>query len=289
MDRSQYSRPKKTLLSRIITKKLKRKLRMPFARLSVGERELPGYIVIGTHKGGTSSIQSYLVQHPQLHGGTHKEVHFFDYQFHRGIKWYRSVFPKTADLPEGSMTGEATPFYMVHPLVPARVAEVMPDVKFIVLLRDPVDRAISHYYHQVRRGREKLSLHEGFAAEAERITEEKKRLLAGEVFKPEPFRRFSYTERGLYAGQLKRWFEHFPREQFFIDTSERFYSQTDAFLAEVFEFLGVDPTVKIPNLKPHNVGLPREDDPALKQQLSEYFAPHNQELEALLGRSFDWQ
>jgi hypothetical protein len=289
MDRSKYQRPKKTLFQRIITPKLKRKLRLPFARLTASQRQLPGYIVIGTHKGGTSSIQSYLVQHPQLSGGTHKEVHFFDYQFQRGMDWYRSVFPRCADLPEGSLTGEATPFYMVHPLVPERVAKTLPNVKLIVLLRDPVDRAISHYYHQIRRGREVLGLQEGFAAEAERIGEEKRRLLAGEVFKPEPFRRFSYTERGLYAGQLKRWFQYFPREQFFIDTSERFYSQTDAFLAEVFEFLGVDPTAKIPNLKPHNVGLPREEDPALKQQLSEYFAPHNQELEDLLGRSFDWQ
>lgn len=289
MDRSKYQRRKKTLVSRIITPKLKRKLRQPFASLTAFQRQLPGYIVIGTHKGGTSSIQSYLIQHPQLSGGTHKEVHFFDYQFHRGLNWYRSVFPRTADLPVGTVTGEATPFYMVHPLVPERIAKTLPDVKLIVLLRDPVERSISHYYHQVRRGREKLDLHQGFAAEAERISDEKRRLLAGEVFKPEPFRRFSYTERSLYADQLKRWFKYFPREQFFIDTSERFYSDTENFLKDVFGFIGVDPSARIPNLRPRNVGLPREDDPELKAKLSEYFAPHNKELEALLGRSFDWQ
>jgi len=289
MDRSQYSRPRKTILGRIITPKLKRKLRNPYARLTASRRQMPGYIVLGTHKGGTSSIQTYLIQHPQLFGGTHKEVHFFDYQFSRGETWYRSVFPLTNDLPAGSLTGEATPFYMVHPLVPARVAQLLPQVKLIVLLRDPVDRAISHYYHQIRRGREKLSIGEAFAAEMDRIGSEKERLLAGEDFKPEPFRRFSYTERGLYADQLERWFDYFPREQFFIDTSERFYGDTPGFLTDVFDFLGVDAQAQVADLKPRNVGLPREDNPAVRARLSEYFAPHNQRLEALLGRTFDWQ
>ena len=289
MDRSQYSRPKKTILGRIITPKLKRKFRGPYARLTSSQRQMPGYIVIGTHKGGTSSIQTYLTQHPQLFGGTHKEVHFFDYQFSRGEAYYRSVFPLGKELPEGSLTGEATPFYMVHPLVPARVAQLLPQVKLIVLLRDPVDRAISHYYHQIRRGREKLSIEEGFAIEMERIGSEKKRLLDGEVFKPEPFRRFSYTERGLYADQLERWFNYFPREQFFIDTSERFYGDTPGFLADVFDFLGVDAQAQVGDLKPRNVGLPREDHLAVRAKLSEYFTPHNQRLESLLGRTFDWQ
>ncbi|WP_269526185.1 sulfotransferase domain-containing protein [Coraliomargarita parva] len=289
MDRSKFKRKEKTIYSRIITAKLKRKMRGPFARMTASRRQLPGYIVVGTHKGGTSSIQSYLIQHPQLFGGTHKELHFFDYQYHRGLDWYRSIFPRAKNLPEGSLTGEATPLYMVHPLVPARIAECIPDVKLIFLLRDPVQRSISHYYHQVRRGREKLSIADGFAAEDERVLPEKKRLLAGEIFKPEGFRRFSYRERSHYAEQLERWFQYFPREQCFIDTSERFYADTAGFLRDVFEFLGVDPDATIPDLKPRNVGIPRDEDSEIRQMLSEYFKPHNQRLEKLLGRSFDWQ
>jgi len=289
MDRRNFVRTKKTLFNRIITPKLRRKLSLPYARITASQRQLPGYMVIGTHKGGTSSLLSYMIQHPQLFGGTHKELHFFDYQYHRGEKFYRSVFPKSAELPEGSLTGEATPFYMFHPLVPARVAEVTPDTKIIMLLRDPVERSISHYYHQVRRGREKLSIEESFKAEQERIGEEKERLLAGEIFKPEAFRRFSYMERSKYADQLERWFKHFPREQCFIDTSERFYSDTENFLADLFGFLGVDPDFKIPDLSPKNVGVHREDDPEVRAMLVEHFKPHNERLEKMLGRKFDWQ
>jgi len=289
MDRSKFIRPKKTLLSRLFTPKLKRKFRMPFARMTASQRQMPGYIVIGTHKGGTSSIQSYLVQHPQLSGGTHKEVHFFDYQYHRGENWYRAIFPRSSDLAPGTLTGDATPLYMVHPLVPARVKKLLPNVKLIVLLRDPVNRSISHYYHQVRRGRESLIIEDGFAAEAERIGPDKKRLKAGEEFKVEGFRRFSYVERSLYADQLERWFEHFPKEQFFIDTSERFYGDTENFLSDVFTFLGVDAGFKVPDLQPRNVGMAREDDPEMRATLREFFAPHNERLEKLVGRIFDWQ
>ncbi len=216
-------------------------------------------------------------------------MHFFDVRYGKGENWYRSHFPLADDLPEGSLTGDATPLYMMHPLVPARVAEMLPDVKLIVLLRDPVDRAISHYHHQVRQGRERLPIEEGFAAEAERVLPEKKRLLAGEIFEPAGFRRFSYTERGLYAEQLERWFRFFPRERFFIDTSERFYAETESFLGDVFAFLEVDASVEIPDLKPRNVGPKREDDPELRARLAAYFAPHNRRLEDLLGRRFDWQ
>jgi len=289
MDRRNFVGSKKTLFNRVITPKLRRKFRQPYAFLTASRRQLPGYIIIGTQKGGTSSMQSYLVQHPQLFGGTHKEVHFFDCQYDRGEKYYRSVFPKSSDLPEGSLTGDATPFYMVHPLVPARVAELTPDAKLIVLLRDPVERAISHYYHQLKRGREELSIEEGFKAEQGRISEEKERLLAGEIFKPEPFRRFSYTERSEYADQLERWFQHFPREQFFIDTSERFYADTQKFLTDIFKFLKVNPDFKIPDLSPKNVGVHREDDPEVRAMLVEHFKPHNERLEDMLGRKFDWQ
>lgn len=289
MDRSNYKRPKKTLFSRLITPKLKRKLRMPFARLTAGQRQLPGYIVIGTHKGGTSSIQSYLAQHPNLAEGTHKELHFFDFQYHKGENWYRSLFPREKNLRPGTLTADATPLYMVHPLVPARVRKLLPNVKLIVLLRDPVDRSISHYFHQVRRGRESLGMEAAFAAETDRIGLEKAQLIQGEDFKVENYRRFSYRERSLYAEQLERWFNYFPREQFFIDTSERFYSETETFLRDVFLFLGVDSDVKVPDLKPRNVGMPRDDDPVFRAKLSAIFKPHNERLEQLLERDFDWQ
>jgi len=288
MVRSKYQRPPKTLWSRIITPKLRRKMRYPWGRATKSLRQLPGAIVIGTQKGGTSSVFRYLIQHPQFFGAINKEVHFFDYRYDKGLPWYQAMFPFSHSLPHGSVTGEATPFYLYHPLVPARVAESLPEARFIVLLREPVDRALSHYYHNVRRGREKRPIVEAFDAEATTIADEKGRLQNGEIFKPEPYRHFSYTERGLYAEQLERWFACFPRDHFFIRTSESFYQGGNAFMSELFEFLGIDPTFQVPDLTPSNVGIVRDDDVEMSQRLAAFFEPHNRRLEDLLGESYGW-
>jgi len=288
MDRSKYQRPPKTLWNRIITPKLRRKMRYPWGRLTKDLRQLPGVIVLGTQKGGTSSIFRYLMQHPQFFNAINKEVHFFDYRYDKGLPWYQAMFPLARTLPPGAVTGEATPFYLFHPLVPTRVAESLPQAKFIVLLRNPVDRALSHYYHNVRRGREKRPIEQAFDSEAAVIAEEKARLGNGEIFKPEAFRHFSYTERGLYAEQLARWFAHFPKERFFIRTSESFYAGGNDFMSEVFDFLGIDSDFKVPNLTPRNVGIPRGEDVEMRDRLADYFAPHNQRLEELLGISYGW-
>jgi hypothetical protein len=288
MDRSKYQRPRKTLWNRVVTPKLRRKLRYPWGRLTKDLRKLPGVIVIGTQKGGTSSMSRYLMQHPQFFSAINKEVHFFDYRYDKGLAWYQAMFPLARSLPPGAITGEATPFYMFHPLVPARVAECLPDAKFIVLLRNPVDRALSHYYHAVRRGRETRPIEQAFDEEAALIAGEKARLQRGEIFKPEKYRRFSYTERGLYAEQLERWFVHFPREQFFIRTSESFYAGGNDFMHEVFQFMGIDGSFQVPNLTPSNVGIPRGEDAPMRDRLADYFAQPNRRLEELLGVSYGW-
>jgi hypothetical protein len=274
---------------RLVTPKFKRQLRYPWGRATHGLRQLPGAIVIGTQKGGSSSMYRYLLQHPQYFGAINtKEVHFFDYRYDKGLAWYQAMFPLRRELPPGAITGEATPFYLFHPLVPQRVAESLPEARFIVLLRDPVERALSHYYHNVRRGRERRPIVEAFDAEAAMIADEKARLEKGEMFKPEAYRHFSYTERGLYAVQLERWFACLPRERFFIRTSEDFYAGGNAFMRELFGFLGIDRDFRIPNLTPSNVGIVREEDPAMSARLAAYFAPHNRRLEMLLGESYGW-
>lgn len=120
------------------------------------------------------------------------------------------------------------------------------------------------------------------------IADEKRRLQNGEIFKPEDYRHFSYTERGLYAEQLERWFACFPRDQFFIRTSESFYQGGNAFMGELFAFLGIDASFQVPDLTPSNVGIVRDDDVEISQRLAAYFEPHNRRLEDLLGESYGW-
>ena len=126
-------------------------------------RLLPDFLISGAQRGGTTSLYNYLQAHPCFELPTTKELHFFDRKFHRGLAWYRAHFPTYlekcfAQRIQGRafLTGEATPNYLFHPLVSRRVAEVLPRVKLIVLLRNPVDRAFSHYHHILDLGYEHL-------------------------------------------------------------------------------------------------------------------------------------
>ena len=130
-------------------------------------RPLPDFLVIGAQKSGTTSFFHYIAQHPKIFDHKAKELHFFDLHYGRGAAWYRSQFPLLASVKKDSLVGEATPYYLCHPHAPKRIHGLVPDVKLIVLLRDPVDRAISHYFHEVKKGRETLSIDEAMMARTE--------------------------------------------------------------------------------------------------------------------------
>src|SRR5437879_9845243 len=124
-------------------------------------RLLPDFIIIGTQRGGTTSLYSYLASHPSVGPASTKEVHFFDNKYTKGLAWYRAHFPSAIEKYYAEhiqkrkfITGESSPYYLFHPHVPKRVAKDVPHAKFIVLLRNPVDRAYSQYNHAVDGGRE---------------------------------------------------------------------------------------------------------------------------------------
>ena len=144
-------------------------------------RLLPDFLIIGTQRGGTTSLYNYLVEHPGIGAASIKEVHFFDTpHFKQGLAWYRGHFPSAfqryyveRSLKHGFVTGEASPYYLFHPHAPKRVAGLMPQMKLIVMLRNPVDRAYSHYHHEVAGGHEKLAtFEEAIACEDERLAGE---------------------------------------------------------------------------------------------------------------------
>jgi len=256
---------------------------------------LPDFLIIGAARSGTTSLYEYLTQHPSVIPAVGKEVYFFDKKFDKGINWYKSFFPTKisksrleSKLKRNCITGEATPRYLYHPHTPKRVFDLIPNVKLIVLLRNPIDRTYSHYQMISGSDKEDLSFEEAIEEEENRIADDMKKMETNENFYSVNFYRKSYLTRGIYVDQLKRWFEYFPREQFLILKSEDFYSKTPEVYQQVLDFLGLS-KFELNSFKVHRVGKHSAISAETRKKLADYFRPYNEQLYQLLGRNFDWE
>jgi hypothetical protein len=260
---------------------------------------LPDFLILGAMKAGTTSLYRYLAQHPGFARGKRKEeVHYFDKHWAKGIAWYERFFPSRWDRARASLTGrrlftgESSPYYLFHPCVPARVKACLPRAKLIVLLREPVARAWSHYHHSFRKGDETLGFEEALAREPERLRGEEERLLRDDSYYSKAHRHFSYLARGIYADQLERWLQSFERERLLVLKSEDFFAQPRDAVAKVTDFLDLaprDPASYVREFAIHNPGEYAHLDAATEARLRAYFAPHNERLAALLGPEFAWK
>jgi hypothetical protein len=264
-----------------------RQVRARYRRLTSPLRGLPSTLIIGAQRGGTTSLFNYLVRHPDVLPPLGKEVHYFDLHYTRGPEWYRGCFPYRRQL-RAAMTLDASPYYLAHPQVPERAARLLPHVKLIALLRNPIDRALSHHQHEVRHGHETLPFSEAIDREAERLAGEEERLQSDPDYYSFNHHRHSYTHRGLYLQQLLRWMKHYPRSQLLVVQSEWLFRDPAAATAKVHEFLGLSPH-RLERYKPFYEGnYAREMPPDLRRRLAAYFEPHNAELFRWLGQEFDW-
>ncbi|HEU4754078.1 MAG TPA: sulfotransferase, partial [Armatimonadota bacterium] len=168
-----------------------------------------------------------------------------------------------------------------------RIAKVVPTAKIIVLLRDPVSRAYSHYQQIVRKGWETLSFEEAVAAEPERLAPEIERMAADPGYHSEIHRRFSYLSRGRYIEQMERVFRHFPREQVLVLKSEEALRERQKTFDTVTGFLGVK-SCSVADVPNRRVADYAPIDPATRERLREQFEPDNVRLYALLGRDLGW-
>ena len=257
-------------------------------------RSLPDFIIIGGKKCGTSSLYNYLAEHPNIIPAFRKEVHFFDGAGERRTFLYRAYFPtrlsKRGAVRErgaGFITGEATPYYLFHPLVPARVRSIVPRARLIAMLRNPVDRAYSHYHHEVRSGTEKLSFEEAIERETERLSGEQERMIRDGDYDSLSRRRYSYLSRGIYVDQLRNWKSHFPKEQLLILRSEDLFADPRMILERTLSFLDLPPLEREEYSK-DNKGSYSDMDRSTRDYLVDYFKPHNERLQELLGRDFGW-
>ncbi len=250
-------------------------------------------MILGAEKGGTSFLYRSLCEHPLVGTASDKELHFFDTPkwTNRGLGWYRAQFPSsTRKDGRETITGEASPYYLFHPLAPHRTSMTVPNAKLIASLRNPVDRAYSAYHHRVRAGDEDLGFEEALEAEQERTSGELERMFSDETYHGRPYAKFSYLARGIYVEQLERWHEHFDPERLLVLKSEDLFADATGGLRRVHEFLGLpehdlDVAATAPRRK-----KPRYQPMAAqtRERLEKYFEPYNRKLYDYLGVDFGW-
>jgi hypothetical protein len=267
-------------------------------------RRLPHFLIIGAAKAGTTGLHEHLASHPGLVPPSRKEVHYFDHHYHRPLRWYERKFP--AGVP--GLRFESTPDYLFLPFVPRRVAHVLPGARFVVVLRDPVARAISHYHMQQRWTTPRPDLAAVLAREDPQVVQHLARFnwalrpgrladlaarlsgpIRGRPVAPRSRQVFSrtYRARGLYAEQLGRWFAHFPRERFFITTSETLWREPEGTVRQLLDWLGVEGMPA----EPLRVALQGNYTPPTGPEidaLRESFREPNEHLCELLGWRPEW-
>lgn len=258
-----------------------------FHRVTSPLRVLPDFVIIGAMKGGTTSMFQYLAQHPQVHPPFRKEIKFFDIHYPKGLGWYRAHFPLWIKMKNGAATGEATPYYLFHPLAAERMAQVLPNAKLIIMLRNPVDRAYSHYSHIRRVGREPLSFEDAIASEPDRLAGEADRIVADPNYSTFMHGHYSYLARSRYSEQLPRWLKSFSREQMLILPSEEQTNSPAVTFKKALAFLGLNDWFP-GQFNVYKQGSYEKMLASTRKKLLDYFRPYNQQLYDLLGMKFDW-
>ena len=274
--------------------KQRRQLNFRARRLTGFARTLPDFLIIGAQKCGTTSLYAHLVQHPGVSPAFAKEVRYFNDHFENGVNWYKAHFPTiqyvnmmTRRLGQPLITGEGEPSYLPNPVVPQRVLDLIPEVKLIVMLRNPVSRAYSHYQHRFTRQRETRTFEDVVQADKEKLQDGFDGMPAGDG-KGLGHLHYSYLPRGIYVNQLRNWMAVFPNEQFLVIRAEDFFADTQAIFDNVLAFLGLSEH-HLEETNRRNVGKYTEPmSAAMQRDLADYFRPHNQRLNEYLGRDFAW-
>lgn len=242
----------------------------------------PDFVIAGVQKGGTTSLYQYLIQHPQIDSALKKEIHYFDNNYQLGEKWYSAHFNKQQN---NNLTGESSPYYMFHPEVPTRMAQLLPKVKIIMLLREPIARAHSHFQYMLKKGIEKeQSFDKAIQRELKFISDSSS--LIPEVH-PHQHQHFSYLSRGKYLEQINNWLKYYKKDQLLLLKSEDLFENPKEVLNQTYKFLGIDPYIP-GDLSTKNKGEKKSNKLDTSLDLKAYFEPHNLQLRETFGNHLMW-
>lgn len=268
-----------------------------YGRLTARARILPSFLICGGQRCGTTSLYRALAAHPAvLKPVLHKGVHYFDTGYHRGPGWYRAHFPlrHTASRIAGRLgvapiAFESSPYYLYHPHAIARIAEDLPQVRLIVLVRDPVARAHSHHAHELARGYEsEPSFGRALVLEPARLRGQTERLLADPGYRSFAHQHHAYRTRGEYARYLDVLTGYVPRDRILVLESADLFHQPRVAYDRVLDFLGL-PHFGYPAFDRHNA-RPRSAMPdRVRRELTVHYAPFDAALAGWLGHAPSWR
>jgi hypothetical protein len=223
---------------------------------------------------GSSSLYRWIARHDEYTPPRRKEIHFFNHHFDKGLSWYRAFFPIAKD---GIVTFEATPAYLSHPLAAQRASETVPDAKIIASLRDPVERAWSHYRFRRALGYEARSFHDAIEDE---LTSDSARSASS------PGRIAPYLAAGRYGDHLPAWMNGFGRDRVLLLDADALFAGDTQMLDDIDEFLEL-PLSHVP-LSSLNSAPAGAIDEGIRVELQRYFSASNSVLASLTGRPFKW-
>ncbi len=257
-----------------------------------GQRALPDYFIIGAKRCGSTSLSRYLLRHPDVQplfpSASHiKGAHYFDRNPQRSLAWYRSHFPRRPGGHSLPIAGDASTYYLLHPLAAERACRVAPDARIIMLCREPAQRAFSHFRDEQKLGNENRTFAAAVAADAELVRQECARMTADPHYYSFAHEHFSYVSWGHYADHLSRWLACYPEEQVLLLRSEDLFDRPRSVYRRVTDFLGL-PAHDLVSADRLNAAPRAESDPLTLAQLRDHYRPHNERLLALLPSAPSW-
>ncbi len=256
---------------------------------------LPNFQIIGFPKCGTTSLFEYLLKHPVVYAPKGKEIDYFDRLYSKGINWYRVGFPSVIQkfyvntiLKQPFLTGEATPRYLDSPHALKRIKKTIPNAKFIILMRNPIDRAFSHYNMNIGSDYEYRTFEDAIKHEVKRIEGRYEKMKKDENYYSWDYDLYGYLEHGKYVEKIRPWFDNFPKEQFLIIQTEKFKQDPSKIYNQTLKFLGLSP-LELDEYHRYKKNKEQSKiEPKFRKQLEDYFKPYNEKLYKLIGQNFHW-
>jgi hypothetical protein len=263
--------------------------------LTADLRMQPSFLIVGVQRCGTTTMYRLLSDHPDVRRPTiSKGIGYFDRRYEKGPRWYRAQFPVSSLAGRLGRDGrppvsfESSGYYCYHPLAAGRIARDLPQIKLVVLVRDPVERAYSAYKHELARGFETETFERALALEPERLAGEVERMLTDPTYESFSHRHHSYVARGQYAEQIVRLHEAVGKDAVYVIDADHFFADPGAEFAALTEWLGL--TWRAPDSVQRWNARPGEPIPAaIRRRLLDHFEPHDAALAELTGRMPSWR